>query len=169
MTSLAGLTLASSRPSEAILGHQLREGGPCRPEEPPFSPSSSSTARTPEVQAWGLWYGPGPRKGPHLRLPGGPPRAMPIADGSPICGQDRCGGLWPPEPSPVSTQTCASPGPQGAPQGRAPCSICWCWLLMANLLTCTGMGTTILGFLTGSPERLLTFPALMRFHLARRF
>lgn len=54
-------------------------------------------------------------------------------------------------------------------QGRAPCSICWCWLRTANLLTCTGMGTTILGFLTGSPERLLTLPALMRFHLARRF
>lgn len=53
--------------------------------------------------------------------------------------------------------------------GRAPCSICWCWLLTANLLTCTGMGTTILGFLTGSPERLLTLPALIRFHLALRF
>ena len=79
------------------------------------------------------------------------------------------GPLWSPEPSPVSEQTHASPGPLGAPQGLAPCSICWCWLLTANLLTCTGMGTTILGFLTGSPERLLTFPALMRFHLARRF
>lgn len=53
--------------------------------------------------------------------------------------------------------------------GLVPCSICWCWLLTANLLTCTGMGTTILGFLTGSPERLLTLPALIRFHLALRF
>lgn len=53
--------------------------------------------------------------------------------------------------------------------GLVPCSICWCWLLTANLLTCTGMGTTILGFLTGSPDRLLTLPALIRFHLALRF
>lgn len=53
--------------------------------------------------------------------------------------------------------------------GLVPCSICWCWLLTANLLTCTGMGTTILGFLTGSPERLLTLPALILFHLALRF
>lgn len=53
--------------------------------------------------------------------------------------------------------------------GLDPCSICWCWLLTANLLTCTGMGTTILGFLTGSPDRLLTLPALIRFHLALRF
>lgn len=53
--------------------------------------------------------------------------------------------------------------------GLVPCSICWCWLRTANLLTCTGMGTTILGFLTGSPDLLLTLPALMRFHLALRF
>lgn len=54
-------------------------------------------------------------------------------------------------------------------QGLLPCSICWCWPLTANLLTWTGIGTTILGFLTGSPDRLLTLPALILFHLARRF
>ena len=163
---MAGLTLAASRPSEATLGHQLKEGAPCRPKEPPFSPSSSSTVRTPEVQAWGLRHGPGPKKGPHLRLPGGSPRAVPIADRAPSKGRTVAGAPVVPR---AQSSVRADPCLPGAPQGRAPCSICWCWLLTANLLTCTGMGTTILGFLTGSPERLLTFPALMRFHLARRF
>lgn len=53
-------------------------------------------------------------------------------------------------------------------------SNCWCWLRIANLFTCTGIGTTILVWTFC--ESLLPFawlldvsPALTRFHFARRF
>ena len=53
-------------------------------------------------------------------------------------------------------------------------SNCWCWLLTANLLTCTGMGTTILVPFPVCPPLLLPAladvkPALTLFHLARLF
>lgn len=48
-------------------------------------------------------------------------------------------------------------------------SICWCWLRIAILLTCTGIGTTIFGAFGLAGALPAVIPAFTRFHLARRF
>lgn len=77
-------------------------------------------------------------------------------------------GQWPPTALPY----CHAVGRCGGCSVRPDRSICWCWLLMAILFTCTGMGTMIFGLLVFSGPAVClpwTRPAFTRFHFARRF
>lgn len=63
--------------SGATLGHQLKEEAPCRPGAP-FSPSSSSTVRTPEVRPGASGMAQDPERVPS-QVTRRAPRAVPVA------------------------------------------------------------------------------------------